>query len=476
MESKTHLTRRDFLKLAAVASTGALVAACAPAATPAPAPTAAPAAKQPAAPTAAPATAVPPTKAPAPPVAPTTAPAAKKVTLRWATNYVGNHAMMAPTREILKKFQADFPNVTIEIEESPGNDHQTKIKLDASSDRLPDVFNYWRMDPAFGLDQIVDAGKVADLSEWTKSDAFFKDLFDDSAWRTASRNNKVHGIPTLMFFVQFIANKEVLDRAGVKPPSSYEELAAAVKALKAKGELPWGMAAKNGGHTIRGYNYVFNRMFGNARALNIHAGKEPYNVPEAVKAAELIKELFIGNIPEDAIALDENAVLAKYINTSKAAFVIDGSWENPNITKETQEKMLVLEFPLVPGGAEKEKGIEKDLTNLWYVGAKSWADADKQPVIKELLKRLSSRDAGKLYAEVGQQPIPMRGTVVDPAKVGKLAEASQKLAQERPGNKYIPTVMSPDVSAKFGPLVAEFFNGKYPPDKFVEEMAKVVKV
>ncbi|MCX7671949.1 MAG: twin-arginine translocation signal domain-containing protein, partial [Anaerolineae bacterium] len=52
MESKKHLSRRDFLKLAAVASTGAAVAACAPSA-PAPAP-AAPA-KQEAAPTAAPA-------------------------------------------------------------------------------------------------------------------------------------------------------------------------------------------------------------------------------------------------------------------------------------------------------------------------------------------------------------------------------------------------------------------------------------
>ena len=44
MESKKNLTRRDFLKLTTVVSTGALVAACAPAA-PAPAAPAAPAAK-----------------------------------------------------------------------------------------------------------------------------------------------------------------------------------------------------------------------------------------------------------------------------------------------------------------------------------------------------------------------------------------------------------------------------------------------
>ena len=63
MESKKNLTRRDFLKLTTVVSTGALVAACAPAA-PAPAAPAAPAAK------------AEPTKAAAA-AAPTAAPAAK---------------------------------------------------------------------------------------------------------------------------------------------------------------------------------------------------------------------------------------------------------------------------------------------------------------------------------------------------------------------------------------------------------------
>jgi len=63
MESKKNLTRRDFLKLTTVVSTGALVAACAPQA-PAPAAPAAPAAK------------AEPTKAAAA-AAPTAAPAAK---------------------------------------------------------------------------------------------------------------------------------------------------------------------------------------------------------------------------------------------------------------------------------------------------------------------------------------------------------------------------------------------------------------
>ena len=144
--------------------------------------------------------------------------------------------MVGPTRGIAKKFLEDYPNITIDIEETPGNDHQTKIKLDASSDRLPDIFNYWRMDPVFGLDQIVDAGKIADLTEWTKTDPFFKELDDEAAWRTASRKGKVYGLPLTMFFVQFLANKDVLERGGVpQAPNTWDELVAAMKTLKAKG-------------------------------------------------------------------------------------------------------------------------------------------------------------------------------------------------------------------------------------------------
>jgi ABC-type glycerol-3-phosphate transport system substrate-binding protein len=383
--------------------------------------------------------------------------------------------MAAPVKAILEQFQKDYPNVTIEIEESPGNDHQTKIKLDASSDRLPDVFNYWRMDPAFGLDQVVDAGLVADLSEWTQSDPFFTDLFEASAWKTASRDGKVYGVPTLMFYVEFLANKEVLDRAGLQAPTTYEDLVAAVKALKAKGELPWGMAGKGGGYTVRAYNYVFNRMIGNQRARDMHAGLEEYNVPEVLEAAKLMEELFIGYLPEDAIALDAAAVNAKYINTGEAALMILGSWENANIAPEIQEKLIVLEFPLVPGGVETEKFVEKDLTNLWYASAKEYDDPVKQFYIQELIKRLSSREAGKLYAEQGKQPIPMLGADVDPGVVGPLFVASQTVAQERPGNKYIAAVMSADASAKFAPLVAEFFSGKYTPEEFVALMAEVTK-
>lgn len=398
---------------------------------------------------------------------------AKKLTLRFATTYTGVAPMTKPVRDILDAFQVDYPNITINIEATPGNDHQTKIKLDASADRMPDLFNYWRLDPGFGLDQIARAGRLADLTAWTKGDPFFQGRYDDSSWRTATMDGKVYGIPVIMFYVQFLANKAVFDRAGVKLPSDWDSLNAAVKALKAKGEIPWAISIGNDSQGGRIYNYVVNRMVGNERAMRMHGSLEPINVPEMVKAAELLRELVVGNAPDDAIAIKNEVVYAKYVNANRGGLILDGSWITPQIKEEIRKDLVVLEFPLIPGGFQRERNVERDLTTLFYVSAKAIADNDKRPYVLELIRRLVSREAGKIYSEQAQQPIPILGVDVDPEKFGRIPREAQGIALRNPANKWIPSAMKPDQRAKFEPLLGEFLAGKHEPARFVEQLGKI---
>ena len=403
-------------------------------------------------------------------------PPAQPLALRFATNFAGVHPMAKVVRGIIDDFTRDYPNITVSIEETPGNDHQTKIKLDASSDRMPDLFNYWRLDPGFGLDQIARAGKLADLSDWTKTDPFFQGLFDDYSWRTASLDGKVFGIPCVMFYVEFLANHAVFDRAGVALPTDWASLLAAVKALSAKGELPWAISIGNDSQGGRIYNYVVNRMVGNPRALRMHSGQEPINVPEMVAAATMLRDLVVGHIAADAISINNDAVYAKYVNTGRGALAIDGSWVTPTIKKEVLDTIVVLPFPLLPGGAQTEKNVERDLTSLWYVGAKPMRDEARRPYIQELARRLSSRAAEKQYAEQAQQPIPALGVNVDESKIGRVALEAQTMALGSPANKWIPTVMKPAQRTKFEPLLGEFLSGNYTPEAFVAKLAPIFTV
>ncbi len=400
-------------------------------------------------------------------------PPAQKMNLRFGTNYAGVHPMAKVVRGLLDDFMKDYPTISISVEETPGNDHQTKIKLDASSDRLPDLFNYWRLDPGFGLDQIARAGKLADLTAWTQGDTDFKGLFDSYAWQTATLDGKVYGVPIIMFYVVFLANKAVFERAGVALPTDWASLLSSVKALSAKGELPWAISIGNDSQGGRIYNYVVNRMVGNPRAMRMHAGLEPINVPEMVTAARHLRELVVGHIPADAISINNDAVYAKYVNAGRGALIMDGAWVTPTIKPEVQSSLAVLNFPLIPGGAQTEQNIERDLTSLWYCSAKSMRDDAKRPYIQELVKRLSSRTAEKRYVEDANQMSPALGLEVNESRIGRVALQAQTLALSVPANKWIPSVMKPAQRSKFEPLLGEFLSGNHEPDAFVARLATI---
>jgi raffinose/stachyose/melibiose transport system substrate-binding protein len=395
------------------------------------------------------------------------------VTLRFASHYVGVHPMGPVVRRLLASFTQQYPNVTIKFEGTPGNDHQTKIKLDASADRMPDLFNYWRLDPGFGLDQIVAAGKLADLTTWTRTDPFFQGLFDDYSWQTASLGGKVYGIPLNMFYVEFLANKAVFERAGVKLPTDWASLLDGVHALKQKGELPWAISIGNDSQGGRIYNYVVNRSVGNERALAMHSGREPINVPDMVAALARLRDLVVGCVPADAISIQNESVYAKYVNTNRGALIIDGSWATPTIKPAVQDNLVVMNFPLIPGGAQKQPNIERDLTGLWYMGAAAMADDARRPWVLQLIRHLSSRQAAKAYVEEANTQVPALGVEFDESKIGRVAREAQTLALSVPGNKWIPSVMKPTQRAKFEPALGEFLSGKYQPQEFAGRLGEI---
>jgi raffinose/stachyose/melibiose transport system substrate-binding protein len=397
-----------------------------------------------------------------------------KMSIRVASSFAGASSMSKPLTEVIDKFKSDYPNVRVTHEATPGFDHQTKIKLDATSNRLPDIFSFWRLDPSYGLDQIADAGRLADLTEWKNNDPFFKDLFDDSSWGTATRKGVVYGVPNQMFYIFLLANKTVFDRAKVAIPKTWDEFVAAGPALKAAGEIPWGANNGNDSMAARIYNYVMSRHLGNEKAVNIHGGAEAVNTPEMVEAATLVQKLLSGNLPADAITTSNDLAYAKYINAERAALVIDGSFRLQAVDAKIADNMVVLDFPLTPGGAQKEFNVERDLTQLWYASKKQYDDEERRPYIQELIRRLTSRQAGKHFQEVAKTAQPQLNMGSDPAILGRLTVETTERAFAAPGNKWVPKLQTPEKRTRFEPLLSEFIAGKYTPQEYVERLATIL--
>ncbi|NNG34305.1 extracellular solute-binding protein [Nakamurella sp. DB0629] len=127
------------------------------------------------------------------------------------------------TEAAVKRYAASYPNATVEVSWFPG-DYESKAASALLTSSPPDVF-----EGANGptIDQI-QQGLVADLTDLL-GDA--KSDFNPAMLERMSYDGKVWGIPETIDMQLLVYRKSLLDKAGVKPPTSFEELRAAAKAL-----------------------------------------------------------------------------------------------------------------------------------------------------------------------------------------------------------------------------------------------------
>ena len=190
-----NLSRRDFLRLASLATGGAVLAACAPqpAATQAPAP--------------AQSTAVPqPTKAP---------PSAEKVTIRWL-DWTGQDDLV---KAATSTFQTKFPNVTVTFE-GIGDNWGDKQLSQMVAGNAPDVLT-GNDDTSYTW---AEKGQLLDLNPLVQKDLSQAQIADFYAYQW---NGLVHpdtgvrmGLPYYAWFYQWYYNKDALDKAGIKYPDA----------------------------------------------------------------------------------------------------------------------------------------------------------------------------------------------------------------------------------------------------------------
>jgi ABC-type glycerol-3-phosphate transport system substrate-binding protein len=396
-----------------------------------------------------------------------------KVSLRYATRMVGTDPLGTVLQEVLTKFEAEYPNVEMRIEETPGVDQIEKIKLDVMSNNTPDLFDYWRPgDNDKAMPQYLARGALADLTAFSK-DPHFNGMFPDHAWRTASVDGKVRGIPYSSFFVYFSYNKTIFDKYGIAAPDTWANLEAAVAKLKANGVIPWAVSLKDNS-LERLWHHILNREVGNERALRMYEGKEKVNVPETVRAFTYLRTLTKDAFPEDASALDGTAVYQKYLNTEKAAMQIWGSWTIRTWLPEVADRQYCLPLPLTPTAFEKKPSMEQDVTALMYAGADGYGDAAKKPYIEAFIKAFCSRETAKQIAEVGKQPIPFLGVDIDPDATGLLFQRGQKAASEAAGASWLFSKTSGPAREATRVMLAEFYLGKLTPEQAAKKLDELM--
>jgi xylobiose transport system substrate-binding protein len=355
----------------------------------------------------------------------------------------------------------------------PGADYQQKLQTIINTKQAPDVFFNWG---GGSIVPFVKANLLLPLDGLIAKDPGLKDNFLPSVFNTAVVDGKSYGVPmrgtqpVLLF-----SNKKVLADAGVSEPKTWDDLVAAVKALKAKGKTPIALGGGDQWPTLMWYEYAYDRVAGPGLFEKALSGdKSAWDSADSRKALSMLKELV------DAGAFGTNYDSVKFTDggspallaTGKAGFELMGSWEystqqdaNPDFTKSD---LGYGTFPTVTGGKGDPNDVVGNTNNFYSVLKKT-----KHPeAVAEFLKLQYSDEFVKAQLAIGNLPTTTNtDKFLTTAANPDYSKYQFDLVKKAPSFQLSWDQAYPQTaSTAMHQAVQEFFDGKLDVDGFIKAM------
>ena len=130
---------------------------------------------------------------------------------------------------LIEEFESENPEVSIKWVDVPWEAMQKKILTAVQSKTAPDVVN---LNPDFASQL---AGRNAWLNLNDSVSQQVRDQYLPNIWEASTLNDQSFGLPWYLTSRIAIYNQEIFEAAGLdKPPSTFEELAVAAKAIREK--------------------------------------------------------------------------------------------------------------------------------------------------------------------------------------------------------------------------------------------------
>jgi multiple sugar transport system substrate-binding protein len=299
--------------------------------------------------------------------------------------------------ELIKRFQAANPGITVKHTTFPYADYQTKVAAALPAGQGPDVvqlFYGW-------LDNFVSARFVQPLP----ADAFPPETIQKEFFpiiEAMKRDGKYYGLPTAVRSLALFYNKKLFEQAGLdpaKPPQTLDELvAAAQKTVKrdASGNmLSAGLAIDMGGQDHQWWREVLIRQFGGVPYTD-NSRKVAYDSDAGLKAlqfyVDLQQKLKVGQVG----FMDEAQAAFR---AGRAAMVIDGTFRLGAFGGIKGFEWGVTELPA------NAEGKRSNYASYWVNAITTKAQGEKLDAAKKFLTYVTSPEAMEIWLKtVGELP------------------------------------------------------------------------
>ncbi len=304
--------------------------------------------------------------------------------------------------ELIARFQAANPDVTVKHTHFPYDDYRTKVAAAIPAGEGPDVvqlFYGW-------LDDYVRAGLLRPLP---------KDRFDPARIDTEffpivqamKRDGAYMALPTAVRSLALFYNKKLLDDAGVGAPATLDELVTVAKAVTKRDDggnlLVEGITAGMDAQDHHWWREVLVRQFG-GQPYSEDGTKVAYNDEAGIDALQFYVDL----IQKEKVAqigfMDEPQAAFR---AGRAGLHIDGSFRLGALADVRGLEWGVAELPA-------HNGIRSNFSSYWVNGVTSKADGDRLDAAYRFLEFITSDEAMQLWVEtVGELPAKPSAALAD---------------------------------------------------------------
>ncbi|MDK1472057.1 extracellular solute-binding protein [Streptomyces sp. 549] len=388
--------------------------------------------------------------------------------------WVYQDASTAVQRKAVERFN-ETSDIKAKLVEVPGEGYQDKMRSAMGTPNAPDVFFNWG---GGSISDFVAKDMLVDLTPVLEKDSKLKQAFVPSILDSGRVEGRYYGTPMRgMQPVVLFHNKEVFDKAGAEPPTSWQDLLDLVDTFKDEGVTPFALAGSDAWTELMWLEYLLDRTGGDEVFRRIQDGDSgAWDDPAVLKAAGLVRELvdrgaFGTNYKSVNYTADGASTL---FAKGRAAMHLMGSWEYSNQKAnqpEFAEKGLGWStFPEVPGGTGDPANVVGNPTNYWSVNSR--VTGERREAALEFL-RLAGTD---WYAE----QLVDNGDV--PATAGAEKLLGKHSAPEYARFQYTMVTDAPAFtlswdqalpSRQAAPMldnIQKLFNGQLEPQAFVDAM------
>ncbi|MWC29294.1 ABC transporter substrate-binding protein [Paenibacillus sp. MMS18-CY102] len=271
---------------------------------------------------------------------------------------------------IIDRYMLEHPSIKIEVEALQDEPYKSKMKIYSSTNSLPDIIQTWGQ-PSF-IKPLIDHHMLLELP----ANKFADSGFIKGATEGFSQDGKLYGLPRSTDYLVFYYNKKIFADNGLSVPTSFEQLKAVVKALRAEGINPIAVNGMDRWVFPIWFEYTQQRQSGSFdRMDDALARKVKFTEPGFVAAARQMQELAQAGGFADGYLTTDYGAARNLFGQGNAAMYLVGNWElgiatDANFTPQFRQYVGAFPYPA------SAKGAATDVA-AWFGGGYSVSSASK---------------------------------------------------------------------------------------------------